>query len=115
MASAIEVLIRTTLRKDFRRIAPESARIVLADMGQRPLGTFSEKLSEAARLRLLELGVEVRLGKAVQSIDEDGVILGDERIQSRSVIWTAGVAPSPAGKWLGCKSIVLDAFVSGPT
>jgi NADH dehydrogenase FAD-containing subunit len=103
MASAIAVLIRTTLRKDFRRISPESARIVLADMGQRPLGTFSEKLSEAARLRLLELGVEVRLGKAVQSIDEDGVILGDERIPSRSVIWTAGVAPSPAGKWLGCE------------
>jgi NADH dehydrogenase FAD-containing subunit len=103
MASAIAVMIRTTLRKDFRRISPESARIVLADMGQRPLGTFSEKLSEAARLRLLELGVEVRLGKAVQSIDEDGVILGDERIPSRSVIWTAGVAPSPAGKWLGCE------------
>jgi NADH dehydrogenase len=103
MASAIAVMIRTTLRKDFRRIAPESARIVLADMGQRPLGTFSEKLSEAARLRLLELGVEVRLGKAVQSIDENGVILGDERIPSRSVIWTAGVAPSPAGKWLGCE------------
>ncbi len=103
MASAIAVMIRTTLRKDFRRIAPESARIVLADMGQRPLGTFSEKLSEAARLRLLELGVEVRLGKAVQSIDEDGVILGDERIPSRNVIWTAGVAPSSAGKWLGCE------------
>ena len=103
MASAISVMIRTTLRKDFRRISPESARIVLADMAQRPLGTFSENLSEAARLRLLELGVEVRLGKAVQSIDEDGVILGDERIPSRSVIWTAGVAPSPAGKWLGCE------------
>jgi NADH dehydrogenase FAD-containing subunit len=103
MASAIAVMIRTTLRKDFRRISPESARIVLADMGQRPLGTFSEKLSEAARLRLLELGVEVRFGKAVQSIDKDGVILGDERIPSRSVIWTAGVAPSPAGKWLGCE------------
>jgi NADH:ubiquinone reductase (H+-translocating) len=103
MASAVATMIRTTLRKDFRRISPESARIVLADMGQRPLGTFSEKLSEAARLRLLELGVEVRLGKAVQSIDEDGVILGDERIPSRSVIWTAGVAPSPAGKWLGCE------------
>ena len=103
MASAISVMIRTTLRKDFRRISPESARIVLADMAQRPLGTFSENLSEAARLRLLELGVEVRLGKAVQSIDEDGVILGDERIPGRSVIWTAGVAPSPAGKWLGCE------------
>ena len=93
----------TTLRKDFRRIDPKAARIVLVDMGQRPLGTFAETLSEAARLRLLRLGVEVRLGKAVQSIDEDGVVVGDERIPSKTVIWTAGVAPSPAGKWLGCE------------
>jgi NADH dehydrogenase len=103
MASAIAVMVRTTLRKDFRRIDPKAVRIVLVDMGQRPLGTFAETLSEAARLRLLQLGVEVRLGKAVQSIDEDGVVVGDERIPSKTVIWTAGVAPSPAGKWLGCE------------
>src|SRR6202012_797267 len=46
MASAIAVLTQTTFRKDFRRIDPKSAHIVLADMGPRPLGTFSEKLSE---------------------------------------------------------------------
>jgi NADH dehydrogenase FAD-containing subunit len=103
MASAIAVMIRTTLRKDFREIDPATARIVLVDMGQRPLGTFAEKLSEAARLRLLQLGVEVRLGKAVQWIDEDGVVVGEQRIPSKTVIWTAGVAPSPAGKWLGCE------------
>jgi NADH:ubiquinone reductase (H+-translocating) len=100
MASAIAILVRTTLRKDFRRIDPKSARIVLADMGARPLGTFSEKLSEAARQRLMSLGIDVRLGKAVQTIDEEGVVIGDEKILARTVVWTAGVAPSPAGKWL---------------
>jgi NADH dehydrogenase FAD-containing subunit len=50
----------------------------------------------------MSLGIDVRLGKAVQSIDADGVILGEERIQAKTVVWTAGVAPSPAGKWLGC-------------
>ncbi len=103
MASAIAVMVKTTLRKDFRKIDPNMARIVLVDMGQRPLGTFAEKLSEAARLRLLQLGVEVRLGKAVQAIDGDGALVGDERIPSKTVIWSAGVAPSPAGKWLGCE------------
>jgi len=44
--------------------------------------------------------VEVRLGQAVGQIDKDGVIVGGERIASRTVIWTAGVAASPAGKWL---------------
>lgn len=103
MASAIATMTQTALRKDFRRIDPRSARIVLADRGSRPLATFSEKLSEAARQRLLSLGVDVRLEKAVQSIDADGVIIGDERIQAKTVVWTAGVAPSPAGKWLGCE------------
>jgi NADH dehydrogenase FAD-containing subunit len=102
MASAIAVMIRTTFRKDFRRIDPKSAHIVLADMVSRPLATFSEKLSESARLRLGSLGVDLRLGKAVQSIDGDGVVIGDERLQAKTVVWTAGVAPSPAGKWLGC-------------
>jgi NADH dehydrogenase FAD-containing subunit len=102
MASAIAVLTQTTLRKDFRRIDPKSAHIMLADMGSRPLATFSEKLSEAARQRLVSLGVDIRLGKPVQAIDADGVVLGDERIRAKTVVWTAGVAPSPAGKWLGC-------------
>jgi NADH dehydrogenase FAD-containing subunit len=102
MASAIAVMTQTTLRKDFRRIDPESAHIVLADMRSRPLATFSEKLSEAARQRLVSLGVDVRLGKPVQAIDGNGVVIGNERIQAKTVVWTAGVAPSPAGKWLGC-------------
>ena len=50
----------------------------------------------------MSLGVDVRLGKPVQSIDADGVVIGDERIQAKTVVWAAGVAPSPAGKWLGC-------------
>src|ERR1700729_2786764 len=102
MASAIAVMTKTTLRKDFRRIDPESAHIVLADMASRPLGTFSEKLSEAARQHMVSLGIDVRLGKPVQAIDGDGVVIGDERIHAKTVVWTAGVAPSPAGKWLGC-------------
>jgi NADH dehydrogenase FAD-containing subunit len=103
MASAIAVMARTTLRKNFRRIDPRSAHIILVDMGKRVLGTFAESLSEAARLRLLQLGVDVRLENAVRTIDAEGAVVGDERIPSKTVIWTAGVAPSPAGKWLGCE------------
>jgi NADH dehydrogenase FAD-containing subunit len=102
MASAIASMARTTLRNNFRRIDPKSAHIILVEMGKRPLGTFAESLSEAARHRLLQLGVDVRVEKAVQAIDADGALVGDERIPSQTVIWTAGVAPSPAGKWLGC-------------
>src|SRR5499427_5862797 len=100
MAGALAVLVRTTLKSNFRRIDPASARIVLVDMGPRVLGPFTEHLSQAAKQRLEDLGVEVRLGHAVDQIDADGVVVGGERIASRTVIWTAGVAPSPAGKWL---------------
>jgi NADH dehydrogenase FAD-containing subunit len=50
------------------------------------------------------LGVEVHLGHAVEHIDLDGVIIAGERILSKTVIWTAGVAPSPAGKWLSVQT-----------
>src|SRR5579862_467910 len=101
MASAIAVMSRTSLRRDFRRIDPKTAHIILAEMGARPLPSFSDKLSEAAKQRLASLGVYVRLGQAVQTIDNEGVVIGSERISARTVVWTAGVAPSPAGKWLG--------------
>lgn len=101
IASAIAVMVRTSLRRDFRRIDPASAQIILVDAGERPLATFSEKLSEAAMRRLTTLGVEVRLGVAVEVVDEEGVVMGNERIRAKTVVWTAGVAPSPAGKWLG--------------
>jgi NADH dehydrogenase len=100
MAGAIAVLVHNTLKSEFRRINPESARIVLLDRAPRVLGSFSEGLSNAARKRLEHLGVEVRVGHGVDQIDADGVIVAGERIFSKTVIWTAGVAPSPAGKWL---------------
>ena len=100
MAGALAVLVRGTLKSEFRRIDPASARIVLVDMAPRVLPPFPEDLSKAAKERLEKLGVEVRLGHSVDQIDADGVLVAGERIPSKTVIWTAGVAPSPAGKWL---------------
>src|SRR3954471_23791026 len=104
MASAIALLVRSTLKSEFRRIDPESARVVLLDMAPRVLGTFAEVLSHAAKERLESLGVEVRLGHGADQIDADGVIAAGERISSKTVIWTAGVTPSPAGKWLNVET-----------
>jgi NADH dehydrogenase FAD-containing subunit len=104
MAGALAVLVRTSLKSEFRRIDPASARIVLVDMAPRVLGPFSEGLSKAAKARLEKLGVEVRLGHSVDQIDADGIMVAGERIPSKTVIWTAGVAPSPAGKWLNVET-----------
>jgi NADH dehydrogenase len=104
MASAIAILVRNTLKSEFRRFDPTSARIVLVDMAPRVLPSFSESLSAAAHERLKGLGVEVRLGQSVDEIDSDGIEVAGERIASQTVIWTAGVSPSPAGKWLGVET-----------
>jgi NADH dehydrogenase FAD-containing subunit len=104
MASALAVLARGTLRSEFRRIDLSKARILLVDMAPRVLAQFSESLSRAALKRLEALGVEVHLGRSVDLIDGEGVVIAGERIVSKSVIWTAGVAPSPAAIWLNAET-----------
>jgi NADH dehydrogenase FAD-containing subunit len=104
MASAIATLCRITFRSEFRRIDPASARVVLVGTSSRVLGTFSENLSAAALKRLKGLGVEVLLDRGVEHVDDGGVTVAGERIWSRTVIWTAGVTPSVAGKWLNAET-----------
>src|SRR5580692_7393387 len=104
LASSLAVLVRTSLKAEFRRTDLAATRIVLVDMAPRVLGTFAAELSEAAKHRLERLGVEVRLGHSVDQIDAEGVVVGGDRIASKVVIWTAGVAPSPAGKWLNVET-----------
>lgn len=99
-AGAIAELAKKALARDYRRIDPKSARIILIEAASRILSAFPDDLAESARRSLERLGVEVRLGKAVTHVDENGVTLGDEHIASRTVIWAAGVQSSPAARWL---------------
>jgi NADH dehydrogenase len=100
MAGAIAELARKALAADFRTIDPRLARIVLIESGPRVLATFDMALSDAAKRSLEKLGVEVRLGQAVSKCDNAGVLVGEERIETRTIVWAAGVMASPAGKWL---------------
>lgn len=104
MAGALANLARKTMKSSFRRFDPASARIILIDQAKRILGPFAEELSTKAQKHLEQMGVEVRLGHAIEQIDENGVVVDGERIASKTVIWTAGVAASPAGKWLNSET-----------
>jgi NADH dehydrogenase len=104
MAGAIAELAKRALASDFSLIDPRSARIILVEAASRVLTPFDEKLSEAARRSLEQLGVEVRLGAAVTDCSEDGVRLGDDLIPTRTIVWAAGVMASPAGRWLGAET-----------
>jgi NADH:ubiquinone reductase (H+-translocating) len=100
MAGAIAELARKALASDFRNIDPTSARVILVEAGERLLPAFRPSLSEAARRSLEKLGVEVLLKTAVTRCDADGVTLGEQRLESRTIVWAAGVRASAAGKWL---------------
>jgi NADH dehydrogenase len=101
LAGTLVEIARHTLKREFRRIDPRDARVLLLEAGPRVLSTFPESLSEKARRHLHRLGVEVRTGTPVNAIDADGVLLGDERIAARTVLWAAGVAASPLARTLG--------------
>src|ERR1700730_2350233 len=78
--TALAEIARQSLRHDFRRIRPESARILMLEGSPHVLGTFPQPLRDAARRSLTRLGVEVRTGTAVTRVDADGVQAGDEHI-----------------------------------
>lgn len=103
LAGAMAELAHTTLAHDFRAIDPASARILLVEAAPRILQAFPLSLARKAQRALEQRGVEVRINAPVEAVDVDGVIMGGERIQARTVIWTAGVAASPAGTWLSAE------------
>ena len=104
MAGAIAELANRALAKDFRSIDPRSARVILVEAAPRLLTPFDPSLSEAAKRSLEQLGVQVRLSTAVTALDAEGVSMGAERIEARTVVWAAGVMASPAGLWLGAET-----------
>src|SRR6266852_3630649 len=104
LAGAIAELARVGMAKDFRNFDPATAEIILVQAGPRLLPAFPESLSEVARRSLANIGVKVFLNSKVRLIDADGVLVNDRRIYSRTVLWAAGVAASPAAKWLNAQT-----------
>ncbi len=104
MAGQIAELANRTLKHDFRRIDPRGARILLVDGLGAVLPGFGERLGGAARKRLEEMGVEIRLETMVTDVDESGVVLqhggGSERIEALTKVWAAGVQASPLAQQL---------------
>lgn len=97
MAGTLAEIARHTLRGEFRTFDPHNARVVLVEAGDRVLPPYPPDLSQKARLQLERLGVTVWLGRRVSGIDAQGVQMGTERLEARTVIWCAGVAASPLG------------------
>jgi len=109
MAGQIAELARGTLRRDYRRIDPTKARVIVVDPQPAVLPGFHEKLQRAAARRLTRMGVELQLGAKVVGMDAGGVEVEDadgtrRRIPSWCKVWAAGIAASPLGRELAAQA-----------
>lgn len=97
LAGQIREVATKTLAKEFHSIAPEEARVLLFDGGERVLKTFAPALSLRANDTLRDLGVELHLGVHVTDVRRDGITVTpkqggpDQQFATRTVLWTAGV------------------------
>jgi NADH dehydrogenase len=102
LAGAFAELARHVLPRDFRRIDPAQARVILVEAGSRLLPHMSESLSASALSQLDRFGVEVRLNTKVADIRRHQVALENGTIlAAENIIWAAGVAANPLGAHLG--------------
>jgi NADH dehydrogenase len=101
LAGAIAEIACKVMVKDFRHIDPRGTRTMLVEAGPRILPTFPASLSEKAERSLRRLCVEVRTGASVTDISSDAVTIGEERVSAATILWAAGVQPSPLARSLG--------------
>jgi NADH dehydrogenase len=105
LAGTLGEIANDTLRGDFRRINPSEARIILVEGADRVLPTYPPKLSEAARKKLVRLGVTIRTGAFVTNVAKGCVTIREgertETIFARTILWAAGVLASPLGRMVG--------------
>jgi NADH dehydrogenase len=114
LAGAIGEMSRFTLARDFRSINARLARVILIEAGPRILPTFSEEQAHRATRDLERLGVQVWANRKVTSVNDDGVQIGDDRIQSATVLWAAGVQASPLGRIAGFETDAQGRVVVEP-
>lgn len=104
LAGTLGEIARDTLRKDFRHIQTDRARIVLFEGADRVLPIYPPDLSRKAAASLIRLGVQARTGVKVVNISDCGLDVesprGKEFIPCRTVLWAAGVKASRLGRVL---------------
>jgi NADH dehydrogenase len=115
LAASIAEMATITLRSNFRRIDPTKTTILLIEGGKRILPSYAESLSKKAATRLEKLDVTVMTEARVEHVDEQGVTVAGKRIQSATVLWTAGVAPSPILRMLGVDTDHAGRVCVGPS
>ncbi len=119
LAGAFAELARHVLRRDFKNINTNEAKIFLIEAQDRLLTMYDPALSDYTRKTLEGMGVTVRLGSPVAELKEGEVVLGNETIRAENIVWAAGIEASPLTRQLGVETdrggrIVVDTDLSIP-
>ncbi|MEJ7585240.1 MAG: FAD-dependent oxidoreductase, partial [Acidimicrobiales bacterium] len=102
-------LFDKVLRRDFRHLDIDRARVVLIEALDHLLPPFSPQSRRHARTILEQRGVQVRTGTSVERITATRVHLqGGEVMEAHTLIWAAGVKANPL-----VRALELDAGPSG--
>ncbi len=114
-AGSIRDMMKEAAR-NYPRVRPDEIRVLLADMAEEILPTIAPSLGKYAIRQLQKRGIEMRLGQKIAKIDERSVTLSKgEFIPTRTVLWSAGIIPSPLTQTLQCEKTQKGAIMTEPT
>lgn len=114
LAGALGEMSRFTLAKDFHNIDPKKTRIMLIEGSDRILNGFDDKLAAAATRSLEQLGVQVWTNSIVTAVDKHGIEIGEERIETETVLWAAGVKASELAETIDCERDNSERIIVSP-
>ena len=104
IAGAVGELTGKSIAREFSKVNPGAAEVILLEAGPRILAQYSAGLAADAESRLNRLGVTVKAGCKVTAIDAHGVSVEDDGvpgvIDCATVIWAAGVQVPTFGRHL---------------
>ncbi len=101
MLAELESMVRRMLRY-YPRIERSEFDWVLIDAAPRILGELTETLAQYVTDRLVRRGIRVLSRTTIEHVDGTQLRLSTgERLQSETLVWAAGVAPSPLVRTLG--------------
>jgi len=96
LVASLHTLIQNGLLPVYPTIDRHEVRVILAEAGPSLLNGMEPWLGEVADRRLQQKGVEIWLSNPATEVSEAGIAFKDGRfVPSRTVVWAAGVRPSP--------------------
>lgn len=92
----MEDMVRDAINRYYPELSPTDARWIMVEAANRILPEVGPEMGAYTVVQLTKRGIDVRLGTRLESCVDGIVRLSDgEVLPSDTIVWTAGVKPSP--------------------